>query len=467
MAGLPLQVTVDGDDFDATSLRRVVPRPADDAEIVEIKLTPTDPAMIGSFAGKVVDEKGQPKAGRSCGWSCSIGGENPQQSFNWRLREGRDFGPAAGIVQFLSATSGADGSFRFHHVKLNNDIELAWWGGRISEGRKRQLERLSAADRTAIRIDSATPGAIAGKINRQTYPDLFDIGVIHQGVGGSVDVEFDKDPQKADYDFRNLTPGDYILTIRVDEPSVKNRRRVRILESQRVTVTAGKTTTLDLGFDTDPGPGRRRKPRSRRSRQPRPPLTDRGSRSTSRPTKKSCLAAAWSTIRENRSPDALVSLPVGFVVGQPEAAHPQHMRATAAGQFTFRFTPGWLASGETNWTSTATLWAYAPGHALAILPLDKALEKRPPRQIELVVGPATDTTFRVVDPDGKPVTGAELQPWNFQPGEKFCRAPEDVRAVLRSTSDAEGIARLPAIDRDNLMGMQISAAGLASNGQPA
>ena len=130
-----------------------------------------------------------------------------------------------GIVQYLSAVSGADGSFHFDRVRLDNDIELVWWGEGVSEGRKKQMEKLPAAERQAIRIENAKPGAMAGKINRQTFPNLADIGIIHQGGGGGMhDIRFDEQPDKADYDFRNLTPGEYILTIRVDAPRGKSGR---------------------------------------------------------------------------------------------------------------------------------------------------------------------------------------------------------------------------------------------------
>ena len=62
-ADCPLQVIVDGDDFNTARVRRVVPRPDDEGEALEIKLTPADPAKIGNFAGTSSMIAGQPNVG--------------------------------------------------------------------------------------------------------------------------------------------------------------------------------------------------------------------------------------------------------------------------------------------------------------------------------------------------------------------------------------------------------------------
>ena len=67
------------------------------------------------------------------------------------------------------------------------------------------------------------------------------------------DVRFKDQPDKADYDFQNLTPGEYTLTIQLEPRGGKGGANWPVVaESRRVTVAAGKTATLDLGFDIDP-----------------------------------------------------------------------------------------------------------------------------------------------------------------------------------------------------------------------
>ena len=194
-------------------------------------------------------------------------------------------------MQYLSAVSGADGSFHFDRVRTDKDTELVWWGEGVSEGRKEHLEKLPDAERKAIRIESPIPGAIQGKVNRQVLPNLREIAVT-----GWDKVDFSEDSTKADYLIGNLRPGRYELDVRVQATPTnkKGRGPLKTIQSQMVTIEGGKTITVDIGFETDPGPGHLARfgqanrcqttAKARRSSQ----LPNRSSRSTSRPTKKPC-----------------------------------------------------------------------------------------------------------------------------------------------------------------------------------
>ena len=364
-----------------------------------------------------------------------------------------------GLVAFLSFVSGADGSFHFDGVRTDKDIELVWWGEGISEGDKEHLEKLSAAERKAIRIESPTPGAIQGKVNRQVLPNLREISIT-----GWDKVDFTDDSTKADYLIGNLRPGRYNLEVRVPAtPTGKTGRGpLKTIQSQMVTIEGGKTITVDIGFETDPGPGAI-SPASARPTGPKSTAPASTAKAATKPRQPINEPADEEAVLTGRVvddqgkpvPDALVSLPVGFARATIKPAHPLHTQTSAAGQFSFRMPRGWLTPDEG--ARMPTVWAYAPGHALAFLSVHDQLEQRPPGEIELVLGPATDTAFRIVDPQGKPVAGARIVPWDFKEG-PFA-PPEEIAAVIDGTSDADGLARLPAIDRSGWRVLLVKAAG--------
>ena len=68
------------------------------------------------------------------------------------------------------------------------------------------------------------------------------------------EIDFQHDANKSEYAFGNLAPGDYRVSVESGSLGERPGRRIRTLEVQRITVEAGNTTTLDLGFDIDPGP---------------------------------------------------------------------------------------------------------------------------------------------------------------------------------------------------------------------
>ena len=248
MVGLPLQVSVETDDFGTTTLRRVLPRPASDAEIVEFKIGPTDPAMIGTVSGVIVDEEGRPKPGAQLRLIVAESDPEPQRliRFQWgQVRDGR-VAERDGVVQFLSTTTDRQGAFHFDHVRTDHEIELWCWGEGISDDRVVHLEAFTDGQRQHLRIENPTPGAIEGKINRDTFPDVNRIDAVHQGAGDGYHVDFQNQPQKEDYQLRNLPPGKYLLQVRKPLAPGEDFRPLR--DGKFVIVEPGKTTKLDLGF---------------------------------------------------------------------------------------------------------------------------------------------------------------------------------------------------------------------------
>ena len=69
-----------------------------------------------------------------------------------------------------------------------------------------------------------------------------------------------------------------------------------------------------------------------------------------------------------------------------------------------------------------------------------------PQSVDLAVGPATDTSFLVIGPDGRPVAGAVVEPdLIFAPNNCHMNPPAAMLPAIRSITDATGRAALPAI----------------------
>src|SRR5207237_2217375 len=63
VVGLPLQVTVSAKGYEKAVVERVVAARPDDARIEEFRIVPLDPASLQTYAGRLIDAKGQAVAG--------------------------------------------------------------------------------------------------------------------------------------------------------------------------------------------------------------------------------------------------------------------------------------------------------------------------------------------------------------------------------------------------------------------
>ena len=92
------------------------------------------------------------------------------------------------------------------------------------------------------------------------------------------------------------------------------------------------------------------------------------------------------------------------------------------------------------------VWAHAPGHRLATANAWKALY-REAQSVELTLGPLTDTEFLILDPEGKPVAGATVEPREVLTpiGLTYSPAPKFILPILEAVTGADGRARVPAL----------------------
>jgi hypothetical protein len=92
------------------------------------------------------------------------------------------------------------------------------------------------------------------------------------------------------------------------------------------------------------------------------------------------------------------------------------------------------------------VWAHARGHQLATANAWKAFY-REAQSVDVTLGPLTDTEFLVLDPEGKPVAGATVEPREVLTpiGLTYSLASKFILPILEAVTDADGRARVPAL----------------------
>jgi hypothetical protein len=81
----------------------------------------------------------------------------------------------------------------------------------------------------------------------------------------------------------------------------------------------------------------------------------------------------------------------------------------------------------------------------------------PPNEVKLL--PGTGSAFVVLDPSGKPIVGARVEPWHFGTGEIV---PERPRKLISRMSDERGRVEIPEMLRGGFRSVQVTADGYGS-----
>ncbi|QEH33187.1 ECF RNA polymerase sigma factor SigE [Aquisphaera giovannonii] len=135
-------------------------------------------------------------------------------------------------------------------------------------------------------------------------------------------------------------------------------------------------------------------------------------------------------------------------------AETAHATTDAEGQFTLSVPASWASRPihEKSWI----VWAHAPGHAIGCVSVYEILDGRP-GPVELCLGGATDTSFRVQGPDGLPLAGVVVEPHHFKTPMAYNYLPHGLLAELRGVTDAAGVASLPGVPREGLFRVQAAS----------
>ena len=103
------------------------------------------------------------------------------------------------------------------------------------------------------------------------------------------------------------------------------------------------------------------------------------------------------------------------------------------------------------------IWAYANGHQIATANVYEHLSSGKAEPVDLTLGSATDTSFLVLGPDGRPLAGAVVEPYHFKTPVAYENPPRTMLPVLRGITDATGRALLPALPREGFMTVQVTS----------
>lgn len=132
--------------------------------------------------------------------------------------------------------------------------------------------------------------------------------------------------------------------------------------------------------------------------------------------------------------------------------HVLHTKADSQGRFALEVPSAWLAEAQ-PWNQATSLWAHAEGRQLGTA---KALLSQEVVDALIQLGPATDTAFVVLTPEGRPCVGALVAPYYVKAGLGYEPLPEELAARVGARTDAEGRVRLPAVSRDVLFQVRVS-----------
>jgi hypothetical protein len=245
--------------------RRVLAESMNDAEDVEFRLAPLDPAAVFAVRGRLVDQQGQPVAGAELRLIsiAEIPSTASRRSpslvefpFGWQMIRSDQTKQVAGVRQVLQATSGADGSFTFKDVRPAAGAEIVYWGAGISQGRLKDIGRFSIEELGKITIKTIAAGTIRGTIDRKSLPGVTRVSARSTSSPMDIDMDYhdaDISANDSTYEIRNVPPGTHQLE--VDGERVPSNGTggftYKILQRRQVEIRSGETLKLDIKDETE------------------------------------------------------------------------------------------------------------------------------------------------------------------------------------------------------------------------
>ena len=207
VCGMPLQVTVEAEGYNPAVVRRVVAAADSDARPVEFRLEKIDKSRLLTVAGRLVEEHGKPAPFAEMRLIVATRRPFPRDEFpfNWQMIRTGQVDSSDLVLDFLKATTDAQGRFTFKEARPGNDIEIAFWGKGISQGRREHIEQLSPKEQADLTITATTSAAVRGTIDKKASAELGEVE-----LSGNDDFFRGTLSEKSDsytYEIRNVPPG--------------------------------------------------------------------------------------------------------------------------------------------------------------------------------------------------------------------------------------------------------------------
>lgn len=126
----------------------------------------------------------------------------------------------------------------------------------------------------------------------------------------------------------------------------------------------------------------------------------------------------------------------------------------ADGKFSLDAPTEWLKPGP--FYQLRNVWCYAAGHQIQAASAYDQLEKDNKEPIEIKLAPATNLTYTVESPTGEPLADVAVEPWYYS-ASGYPMMPKPLGELLRTTTDADGVARFTSLDPASTNSVRISS----------
>jgi len=125
-----------------------------------------------------------------------------------------------------------------------------------------------------------------------------------------------------------------------------------------------------------------------------------------------------------------------------------------AGNFELTCLPEWISPRVSG--SSWTVWAYAPGYSIQTQSVFEVLRGKSEEEYTIQLPPESNTSFKILSPDGQPLAGVLVQPQNYKTSAGgYDLVPEEVQSAVSARTDENGMVTLPAIQSGPLFRVEM------------
>jgi hypothetical protein len=244
-----MQLMISSKGYLDQTLDRVIAKPDDRFDPLEIRLHKIEPRDLRAVSGTLVDAAGKPVARAELRlWTtASKPVDLSQHPFNWPMIQLGQLEQSPQCQQFLSLVTGKHGEFAFPNVRVAGYGELAYWGKGIAPGRHPVRLTHDSEPVVKLTVQAVAPARIVVEVDRKAWPmagqvqlfgesrTLFGFGDRYEAIAG----------EQHRFIFDNLPAGRVGVLLNDSGRDLgDNSTQFRTLKSQMVTLKPGETVTV-------------------------------------------------------------------------------------------------------------------------------------------------------------------------------------------------------------------------------